>query len=178
MFDFAYARSSLFGQYGHECTGDFTGKISFPYANNSRINIDKVNAGSQLYIHATDGDINIGDLNADIAKLETTKGDVNVTVSGKDIDVTTVSGDINVNFKNTVISNQIDLISASGDVNFNVLSELAFMLKIYDTNGTARKDGGVRVSWLDEIRDNPIVVNGGNKVVTITTNKDVNVGTL
>ena len=117
----------------------------------------------------------INELKANIAKIETTSGEVNVNTFGNDIDVTTTSGNINITYQSETISNQIDLVSNSGNITLKVKPTLAFLLKIYDTKGEYRKDNGIDIEWLDELIENPYKVLGGDKVVSVTTDGNLNI---
>lgn len=156
---------------------EFTGNLSLPYVNKSKVTLGTVNAGSQIYIHSTEGNIRIKDSKADVIKIETTKGNVNVKTSGKDIDVKTTSGNINVIFEGNQLSNQISLQAKSGDVKFKVNPEFAFLLKVYNSRGEGRTDGKVNVEGYDELESNEIKINNGeSKIVTISTNGAISVG--
>jgi len=152
---------------------EFSGYLSLPFANNSKVNIGKVSEESEIYIHSKDGNIKINELYSNVAKLETTTGDVSVKTFGEDIDVKTTKGNINVTFDSDTILDQINLVSKSGTVKFKVQSSLAFNLDVKNTKGEQRKDGKVDVSWLDKLTENPYSVNGGGKVVSIITNGNV-----
>ena len=155
---------------------EFTGALSLPYVNKSKVTLGTVNQGSEIYIHATEGNINIKDSKADVTKIETTKGNIKVQTSGKDIDVKTNSGDIDITFESINISNQIDLKSKSGDIKFNVKPEFAFLLKVFNSKGEARTDGNVKVEGFDVLESNELQINGGSsKVVNISTNGNIKV---
>lgn len=154
---------------------EYEGNLSLPYANASKINIKEVKADSEIYIHAKKGDINIGKLYADVAKIETTSGDVKIHSYGKDVDVKTTSGKINVTFDSDEIANSLDLQSKTGTVNLKVKSSLGFNLNVVDTNDQTRKDSKINIEWLDEVPDMPYGVNGGGKDINIKTNAKINI---
>ena len=138
------------------------------------MNLGTVNEASQLYIHSTSGDIKIKKLLADVAKIETTKGDVNIKSFGNDLDVKTSSGDIKVTFDSTEISNQIDLVSKSGEITLNLNPELACILKLFNAKGQ-NKTKGVNVEGFDKIETNSLVINSGTKVIRLTSNEHIEV---
>lgn len=155
---------------------NFSGNLSLPYVNKSRVDLGTVSEISQIYIRATEGDIRIDDMKGNVLKVETTKGDVNVKSSGTDVDVKTKSGNINVSFDNSIIKNEIDLVSTSGDVKLKVRSNMAFTLNIKNSKGVSREDNNIKIVWIDEITENPLPILGGGKNVNITTNERVEVG--
>lgn len=155
---------------------EFSGYLSLPYVNNSKVTLGTVKTASQVYIQSTEGDIKIKNMLGNVAKVETTEGSIDVTTSGTDIDVKTTSGDIKVSFNSLVIDNQIDVVSKSGKINFNVKGDLAFILEAYNAKGELRDDGNVNVAWLEKLVSNPYPVNGGGKIISLTSNGTINVG--
>lgn len=154
---------------------EFNGYLSFPYANESRINLGKVSASSQIYIHATSGDIKIDEMNGNVAKLETTKGDISVATNGTDIDAKSTSGNIYIKFNNLSDGSQIDIQSGSGDVNFEVAATKGLNLKVVNSKGEFRTDGNVKVSGLDAMPESEVFINGGGQKLVITSNGYVKV---
>lgn len=153
----------------------FDGNMSFPYANSTDVTLGEVTENSQIYIHATEGDVKIEKMNSDIAKIETTKGDINIYTYAQDLDLKTTSGSIDVIFDNTTIANEIHLISKTGDVSLNVHSTLAFLLEVRNAKGELREDQDVKVAWLDTLTQNPMPILGGGKLVSIITDGLVNI---
>lgn len=154
---------------------EFDGYMSLPYANKSKVNLGKVSASSQIYIHATEGDIKIDEMNGNVAKLETTKGDINVETNGTDIDVKTTSGNIKIKYNDLNDGNQIDIESNSGDVDFKVGATKRMDLKVLNNKGEYRTDGYVKISGLDVMPESEVHINGGGQKVVIATNGSVNV---
>lgn len=154
---------------------EFDGYLSFPYANSSNINLGSVGGSSEIYIHSTKGDVNIKDMRCNVAKIETTSGNVQVETSGRDIDIQTTSGKIDVKFEGDTILNQIDLISNSGKVDLKVKGDLAFKLDVRNAKNEYRNDNNVQVSWLDNLTENPLSINGGARIVGIKTNGRVDI---
>lgn len=154
---------------------EFDGYMSLPYANSSKVNLGKVTADSQIYIHATSGDINIDEMNGNVADLETTKGDINVVTNGTDIKAKSTSGNINIRFNNLTATEQIDLQSTSGQITFEVPSNKKFNLKVMNNKGDLRTDSKVKVSGLDIMPEIEVEINGGGQKVVIVSDGSVNV---
>ena len=65
-------------------------------------------------------------------KIESSKGNINVKTSGKDVDIKTISGNMNLIFEGDALLNQINLSSKSGSIIFNVKADFAYLLKLYN----------------------------------------------
>ena len=157
--------------------GEFSGDLSLPYANKSRINLGKIlGTTSQIYIQATEGSVNIREMYGNVAKIVTTSGNVNINTKGNDVDIETTSGNIDITYDSNTIDNQIDILSSTGKINFKFKPDFAFNLEVFNSKGEARTDKNVKVEGFDQITENPTVINGGGKVVKLTTNSLINVG--
>lgn len=150
---------------------DVNGIVSLPFVNNSKIIFDKVEEGSQVYIHSTSGDINIDNCYGN-AWLETKSGNVNVHTFANDIEVITESGNINVIYENTSINDELLFSTTSGKINLKVNSALAFILEILNNNGELR-DKNIYIDWLGNEIVNPLTVNEGNKKIKVISNEKV-----
>ena len=73
------------------------------------------------------------------------------------------------------IYDSLDLISQKGRVDFAVKSNLKFVLKAYNSKGNLRSSSNIHVELYDNRFTNPLVVNNGTKVVSITTDSVINI---
>jgi len=156
---------------------EITGTVSLPFANASRINIDKLSKDSEFYAEATSGSINIGETYGEVY-IETTSGSVNVHTFADDIQIKTISGNINVVYDNSTIADQLDFYTEKGKVSLKIKSDLAFKLAIYKTDLTIRGDDKITIDWMKDKFENPLTVNGGTKNIIIYANNNVNISLL
>lgn len=154
---------------------NINGNVSLPYVNESNVNIGKMSSGSQIYVKATSGNVNISEMSGK-AYIETTSGDVNVHTYADDLDIETTSGNIDVIYESPEIQNEVKLTSVSGDINVQVLSQLKFVIKFFDTNGEYRTSSNIAVEFQDSKFTNPLIVNNGTKPMVLTSNERIYVG--
>lgn len=154
--------------------GKIDGNVSLPFANDSRINIGELTSGSQIYVKGTSGSININGLNGK-GFLEMTSGDINVTTYSDDLKVKTTSGDINISYQSPAIVNETIFETNSGEINLQILGNLSFILRIYDTSGNYRDGRNIWFEYFGNSFSNPLIVNSGSKYLTIKSNSDISI---
>lgn len=156
---------------------EIDGDVSLPNANASIFNVGKISNNHQLYFSGKNGSVNVGETNGE-CWIETTSGSVTVSTSAKDVWVKTTTGKINVEFHSNEILDQLDFISEKGTVNLAIKSDLAFILKAYNSRGDFRSSSNINIDCFGKNFDNPLVINGGTKVVSITTDAKINISLL
>ncbi|MBQ8444646.1 MAG: DUF4097 family beta strand repeat protein [Clostridia bacterium] len=152
--------------------GEVGGNVSFPFANASKIRIEKLSNG-KLYVNGTSGYVKVGELNG-YAWIEMTSGNVELKANC-DFEVKTTTGKIKVDYTGETIANKVSLISESGEVNLSVNPTLAFTLHVFDVSGNLRTANNVSVEGFDSNFEIPLEINGGGSAMEVTTNAKVNV---
>lgn len=156
------------------------GNISFPYANNSQINVEEIKPKAdgtrgQVYIHATSGSVTIGKMYAE-GWIETETGNINLHTFADDISVITTTGRIDVVYEGITINNQLDFKTNSGDINISIRSDLAFTLQVYNTKNELRDGSNISIEFYNGQFKNPLQVNNGTKLFNIVSDGKIDIG--
>lgn len=153
------------------------GNISLPYANSSKITVDKMGEGNQAYVNGTSGKVDIKELHGE-AWIYQTSGSVTLDTYSNDVSVKTTSGKIDVSYKNQSIANELNLESTSGEINLKVRGDLAFIAKFVDTNGKDRTQDKISIEFYKGFFVNPLTINAGTKYINFVSNANINISLL
>ena len=152
------------------------GNISIPNANNSKINLKKVQTESQVFIRGKDCKINIGELNGD-GWFETTSGSVNIKTKNPFIDINTNSGNIDLVYDCAALPQKgVELYTKKGKINLKIRQNLSCVLNVENTKGETRTSKNVYVEGYGRDFKIPLPLKQDSTLVfKMTTNERVDV---